>query len=137
MNNPRSVHAPMVHSVYCHPQRCAPSVVNITSMQNARLDRFSLDITQVPAGTGSGFVWDREGHIVTNFHVSRVAKTPPPFLSELPPTLKAILRHACTYSGDPESKRMQRDLFRQLDMPGTTPPTCRCLSTSRLRVARP
>mmetsp|Transcript_38885 Transcript_38885/g.98448 ORF Transcript_38885/g.98448 Transcript_38885/m.98448 type:complete len:554 (-) Transcript_38885:368-2029(-) len=54
-------------------KRCAPSVVNITSMQNARLDRFSLDITQVPAGTGSGFVWDREGHIVTNFHVIQKA----------------------------------------------------------------
>eukprot|EP00854_Cymbomonas_tetramitiformis_P004443 gene4443-5453_t len=23
----------------------------------------------LPAGTGSGFIWDEEGHIVTNFHV--------------------------------------------------------------------
>jgi S1-C subfamily serine protease len=44
------------------------SVVNITSLQTAR-DRFSLDITQIPQGTGSGFVWDTAGHVVTNFHV--------------------------------------------------------------------
>lgn len=56
-------------------KRCAPSVVNITSMQNALVDRFSMDITQVPAGTGSGFVWDTEGHIVTNFHVIQRASS--------------------------------------------------------------
>jgi len=50
-------------------KRCAPSVVNITSMANARVNPYSLDVTQVPAGTGSGFVWDDAGHIVTNFHV--------------------------------------------------------------------
>lgn len=26
---------------------------------------------EIPQGTGSGFVWDKEGHIVTNFHVIR------------------------------------------------------------------
>ena len=30
---------------------------------------FRLDVTQIPRGTGSGFVWDDNGHIVTNFHV--------------------------------------------------------------------
>ena len=30
---------------------------------------FSLDVLQVQQGTGSGFVWDTTGHIVTNFHV--------------------------------------------------------------------
>ena len=44
------------------------SVVNITSFR-ARQDRFTLDVTEIPQGTGSGFVWDQEGHIVTNFHV--------------------------------------------------------------------
>lgn len=32
-------------------------------------DRFSLNVLEIPRGTGSGFVWDHEGHIVTNFHV--------------------------------------------------------------------
>ena len=28
-----------------------------------------LDVEQIPAETGSGFVWDKRGHIVTNYHV--------------------------------------------------------------------
>jgi S1-C subfamily serine protease len=28
---------------------------------------------EVPAGSGSGFVWDHDGHVVTNFHVARGA----------------------------------------------------------------
>jgi S1-C subfamily serine protease len=28
-----------------------------------------MDVFQIPRGSGSGFVWDREGHVVTNFHV--------------------------------------------------------------------
>ena len=46
----------------------SPSVVNITTQETVR-NLFSLDVFQVPKGTGSGFVWDERGHIVTNFHV--------------------------------------------------------------------
>ncbi|HEX8913640.1 MAG TPA: trypsin-like peptidase domain-containing protein [Humisphaera sp.] len=46
----------------------SPSVTFITTIQR-RQDLFSRSITEVPAGTGSGFVWDAAGHIVTNFHV--------------------------------------------------------------------
>lgn len=46
----------------------SPSVVNITAMGLER-DFFSLNVQQVPQGTGTGFVWDAQGHIVTNFHV--------------------------------------------------------------------
>src|SRR5262249_11213565 len=44
------------------------SVVHITSLESHR-DRMTLDVTEIPQGTGSGFVWDTEGHIVTNYHV--------------------------------------------------------------------
>jgi S1-C subfamily serine protease len=50
-----------------------PSVVNITrfasgtSLQGLRGTFQEGDL--VPLGSGSGFVWDREGHIVTNHHV--------------------------------------------------------------------
>lgn len=30
---------------------------------------------EVPIGSGSGYVWDYEGHIVTNFHVVQQAKS--------------------------------------------------------------
>ncbi len=49
-------------------ERVSPSVVFI---KNAALqwDWFSDDVYEVPRGAGSGFVWDKRGHIVTNFHV--------------------------------------------------------------------
>lgn len=49
-------------------RRAQASVVFITSVA-LRRDTFSFDVQQIPQGTGSGFVWDRQGHIVTNFHV--------------------------------------------------------------------
>lgn len=33
----------------------------------------TMDTMQVPQGTGSGFIWDKKGHVVTNFHVIRGA----------------------------------------------------------------
>ena len=44
------------------------SVVHITSIE-LRRGIFSLNVYEIPQGTGSGFIWDEEGHIVTNFHV--------------------------------------------------------------------
>ncbi|KAJ1449386.1 trypsin-like cysteine/serine peptidase domain-containing protein [Pelagophyceae sp. CCMP2097] len=32
-----------------------------------------MNVMEVPAGTGSGFIWDKQGHIVTNYHVIRNA----------------------------------------------------------------
>jgi S1-C subfamily serine protease len=49
-------------------RKASPSVVHITSLGVQR-DLFSMNVQQVPRGTGTGFVWDGQGHIVTNFHV--------------------------------------------------------------------
>lgn len=46
----------------------SPSVVYITSIA-LRRSLFSLNAIEVPQGTGSGFVWDKQGRIVTNYHV--------------------------------------------------------------------
>lgn len=46
----------------------SPSVVYITTVA-LRTDRYSLNMFEIPQGTGSGFVWDDEGHVITNFHV--------------------------------------------------------------------
>ena len=44
------------------------SVVYITTRAQVR-DFWSRDIFSVPRGTGSGFIWDEFGHVVTNYHV--------------------------------------------------------------------
>jgi S1-C subfamily serine protease len=53
-------------------RKVSPSVVHITTLVTAS-GPFNLNAQQVPEGTGSGFVWDQDGHIVTNFHVIRDA----------------------------------------------------------------
>ena len=50
-------------------QNTVDSVVNVSNIQKARRSFFDLDPTEVEAGVGSGFVWDKTGHIVTNYHV--------------------------------------------------------------------
>jgi S1-C subfamily serine protease len=47
-------------------EQAAPSVVHITN-KGIRRDFFRQ--VEVPQGTGTGFVWDQAGHVVTNFHV--------------------------------------------------------------------
>jgi len=49
-------------------KRISPSVVHITTLALQR-DFFSLNVQQVPSGTGTGFIWDEAGHVVTNYHV--------------------------------------------------------------------
>ncbi len=49
-------------------ERATKSVVFISNTAIQR-DFWSFDILEVPQGSGSGFVWNKQGHIVTNFHV--------------------------------------------------------------------
>jgi S1-C subfamily serine protease len=46
----------------------APSVVFVTNKQ-LRRDMWTRRTTEVTAGAGTGFIWDKRGHIVTNYHV--------------------------------------------------------------------
>jgi 2-alkenal reductase len=50
----------------------APSVAYITT---ERLERTGLFTAEVAQGAGSGFVWDAQGHVVTNFHVLAGARS--------------------------------------------------------------
>ena len=49
-------------------RQSSPSVVFITTVAE-RFDLNTSNVTEVPRGTGSGFVWDEAGNIVTNYHV--------------------------------------------------------------------
>src|SRR5438128_122240 len=44
------------------------SVVYISTSEQV-LDYWTLSVQTVPHGTGSGFIWDKAGHVVTNLHV--------------------------------------------------------------------
>jgi S1-C subfamily serine protease len=72
-------------------ERVSPSVVFIDTFTERR-DVFSTSV-EVPLGSGSGFVWDTQGHIITNFHVVRKAQsaqvaflTTPSDRKKLPPS---------------------------------------------------
>ncbi len=49
-------------------ETAAPSVAFITT-QVRQIDYWTRNVFEVPQGTGSGFLWDDQGHVVTNFHV--------------------------------------------------------------------
>lgn len=49
------------------------SVVYITTAAVGR--DYDLNYAEIPKGTGSGFLWDELGHVVTNFHVVEGANT--------------------------------------------------------------
>uniref|UniRef100_A0A804Q3T0 PDZ domain-containing protein n=1 Tax=Zea mays TaxID=4577 RepID=A0A804Q3T0_MAIZE len=71
VSTPRKLQADELATVRLF-QENTPSVVYITNLA-VRQDAFTLDVLEVPQGSGSGFVWDKSGHIVTNFHVIRGA----------------------------------------------------------------
>ena len=52
-------------------KQASPSVVNICTKQalSARSGDVDLNLGHIPQGSGSGFVWDALGHVVTNYHV--------------------------------------------------------------------
>jgi S1-C subfamily serine protease len=48
--------------------KVSPSVVHVTNIAE-RNNPFTLNVQRIPRGTGTGFVWDHDGHVVTNYHV--------------------------------------------------------------------
>jgi S1-C subfamily serine protease len=101
------------------------SVVYITTVQYVR-DFFSPNVMRVPQGTGSGFIWDEQGRVVTNYHVIRGAQ-------------EALVR-----LGDQRSFRARlvgaspdHDIaVLQIDVPDDLPPPIPIGASSELRVGQ-
>ena len=49
-------------------ENASASVVYVSPVELVQVSPFSTNVLEVQ-GTGSGFVWDQDGHIVTNYHV--------------------------------------------------------------------
>jgi S1-C subfamily serine protease len=49
--------------------RSASRSVAFITTRVQQVDLWTRSVFEVPSGTGSGFVWDDRGHVVTNFHV--------------------------------------------------------------------
>ena len=78
-------------------KEAAPSVVYITTTEERSRGFFGFDVVEVPAGSGTGFIWDAEGHVVTNFHVIQGATRA--FI-----TLADGSRHEASYVGGAPDK---------------------------------
>lgn len=53
-------------------ENASPSVCYITT-KTQRRSFWNRNVTEVPSGSGSAFVWDKDGHIITNYHVIKGA----------------------------------------------------------------
>ncbi|MDD9889498.1 MAG: trypsin-like peptidase domain-containing protein [Gammaproteobacteria bacterium] len=85
----------------------SPSVVHIT---NSRLVRsfYSLNPQEVPQGTGTGFIWNEDGYIVTNFHVVQQANV-----------VTVTLQDGSSYDATPIGSDPDKDLaVLRIDAPG-------------------
>ena len=49
-------------------KEASPSVVHVTSL-TLRQDVYDLNVQEIPRGSGTGFIWDEAGYVVTNNHV--------------------------------------------------------------------
>jgi S1-C subfamily serine protease len=54
-------------------ETASPSVVYITTIKRV-VELWTRNVLEVPSGTGTGFVWDSHGHVVTNLHVVQGAQ---------------------------------------------------------------
>jgi len=75
-----------------------PAVVYISTVKRL-INLYTQDVREIPNGTGTGFIWDRKGHIVTNYHVVQES-----------PTAKVRLNNQKTYTARVIGKSKRHDI---------------------------
>ncbi len=88
--------------------KASPAVVYVTTTTLRRRSRFSLDVMEIPKGSGSGFVWHESGLVVTNYHVIADA-------NRMQVTLQDGSQHAAELIGSAPEKDLA--VLRLLDPP--------------------
>jgi len=113
----------------------SPSVVHITTLESQR-GFFSTDVTQVPRGTGTGFMWDDHGNVVTNFHVIQGASGARVTLSDQSTWKAALGGHSRTATSPCcESMRPRKRSGRSSSAPAATFWSARKFLRSAIRSA--
>jgi len=96
--------------------RVSPSVCFVQVSQQVQALPFQLRALEVPAGSGSGFVWDTEGHCVTNYHV--IASRGP-----VPSTVKLKLQGSAeSFDAEVVGVEPEKDIAVLKIKPGALPP---------------
>ncbi len=65
---PESAHTQDENNTIAVFRAAAPATVFVTQTQV--VTDYAMRTVEIPAGAGTGFIWDAEGHIVTNCHVA-------------------------------------------------------------------
>ena len=105
-------------------ERTSPSVVYITTLAR-RTDWFGRPMGgEVPQGTGTGFVWDDDGHVITNAHVVRGAEA-----------VEVVMSDQTTYDAEWVGGSASHDLaVLRIEAPALRPVTIG--ASDRLRVGQ-
>lgn len=64
-------------------EETVPSVCFINTSQMTKRNYWSNSVYETPTGSGSGFIWDKDGSIVTNYHVVKDASNISVTLSDM------------------------------------------------------
>ena len=103
----------------------SPSVVYITAVTRRR-DFFGRT-GEVPLGTGTGFVWDQDGHIVTNYHV----------VQGRPSAIRVVMHDQTSYLAQPVGGSARHDLaVLRIDAPADSLRPVRLGNSDRVRVGQ-
>ena len=106
-------------------ERTSPSVVYISTVTRRR-DFFGR-VTGEALGTGTGFVWDRDGHIVTNYHVVQGRST----------AIRVVMHDQTSYLAQPVGGSPRHDLaVLRIDAPAESLRPVRPGDSDRVRVGQ-
>ena len=107
-------------------ENAGPSVVYITAVTRRR-DFFGRVTGEVPLGTGTGFVWDRDGHIVTNYHVVQGRTS----------AIRVVMHDQTSYVAQPVGGSARHDLaVLRIDAPADSLRPVRLGNSDRVRVGQ-
>lgn len=108
-------------------EEASPAVCFITT-KALRRSFFSYNTEEVNSGSGSGFIWDRDGHVITNFHVINGANTS---------SISVTLSNGDSYEASVIGYEKEKDIaVLKIDAPASSLHPIRVGSSQHIRVGQ-